>query len=98
MTTGCSSPGVKSIGEETYVASGRIDILNMSLSVYPDEELPLVVAESLLVTSHKCLIILSFTLKRVHLPGKFMMAVLIKKSIPRMAELAAVAKQETRDR
>jgi hypothetical protein len=53
MTKGCSSPVVKSIGGKTYVASGRIDKWNTSISVYPDKELPLVVAKSSLVTLHE---------------------------------------------
>jgi hypothetical protein len=90
MTAGCSSPVVKSTGGKTDVASGRINIQNTSLSVYPDADLQLVVAESSLVTSYTCLIILSFTLRRAHLYRKFMMAeVLIKKTIPRMAEVSS---------
>jgi hypothetical protein len=89
MTAGCSSPVVKSVGGKTDVANGRIDIRNTSLSVYPDADLPLVVAELSLVTSNKCLAISSFTL-RAHLFGKFMMAeVLIKKTILRMAEVSS---------
>jgi hypothetical protein len=58
--------------------------------VHPVAELLLAVAESLLLTLNECLVVLLSTCKTVHLSSKFIIAeVLIKKSIPRMAEVSS---------
>jgi hypothetical protein len=44
-----------------------MDTWNTSFSGYADAKLPLIVAESSLVTSDSCLVFLSSTLKRTHL-------------------------------
>jgi len=90
MTAQCSSPVVKSIGDEPDVSSERIDTRYTSLSVYPDVRSQLIAAESSSATSNNCLIVLPSTLKRAYLSGKFIIAkVLIKKSTPRMAEVSS---------